>query len=85
MKEEVKFDKQLLQAVYHVLNPLQNRGMVTVVFRFQLGDLINEDEDDVLLDIEESLINNEWVEQDNHSRLLKATDKLRDFIKNKIV
>ncbi len=79
MKEE-KFDEKLLKAVYDILSPLQNRGMVTVVFRFQLGDLINEDEDDVLLDMEESLINDGWIEQDNHSRLLRATDKLRDFI-----
>jgi NADPH-dependent glutamate synthase beta subunit-like oxidoreductase len=81
MKEE-KFDEKLLKAVYDILSPLQNRGMVTVVFRFQVGDLINEDEDDVLLDIEESLINDGWIEQDNHSRLLRATDKLRD-LKNK--
>jgi hypothetical protein len=79
MKEE-KFDEKLLKAVYDILSPLQNRGMVTVVFRFQLGDLINEDEDDLLLDIEESLINDGWIEQDNHSRLLRATDKLRDLI-----
>ncbi|HSO25582.1 MAG TPA: hypothetical protein VLR54_03060 [Methanobacteriaceae archaeon] len=79
MKEE-KFDEKLLKAVYDILSPLQNRGMVTVVFRFQLGDLINEDEDDVLLDMEESLINDGWIEQDNHSRLLRATDKLRDLI-----
>lgn len=79
MKEE-KFDETLLKAVYDILSPLQNRGMVTVVFRFQLGDLINEDEDDILLDMEESLINDGWIEQDDHSRLLRATDKLRDFI-----
>jgi hypothetical protein len=79
MKEE-KFDEKLLKAVYDILSPLQNRGMVTVVFRFQLGDLINEDEDDVLLDMEECLINDGWIEQDNHSRLLRATDKLRDLI-----
>jgi len=79
MKEK-KFDKKLLNAVYDILGPSQNRGMVTVVFRFQLGDLINEDEDDLLLDIEESLINDGWIEQDNHSRLLKAADKLRNLI-----
>lgn len=82
MKEE-KFDKKLLQAVYDVLNSFQNRGMITLVFRFQLGDLINEDEDDILLDIEEKLINYGWVEQDKNSRLLKMGDKLRDFIENK--
>ncbi len=79
MKEE-NLSAELLRAVYDILNPLPDRGMIPLVFRFQLGGLINEDEDDVLLDIEESLINNEWIIQDPRSRLLMATDKLREFI-----
>jgi hypothetical protein len=79
MKEE-NLSVELLQAVYDILNPLQDRGMIPLVFRFQLGGLINEDEDDVLLDIEESLINSEWIMQDPRSRLLMLSTKLREFI-----
>ncbi|MDP3623410.1 MAG: hypothetical protein Q8R66_05695 [Methanobacteriaceae archaeon] len=79
MKEE-NFSAELLPAVYNILNPLQDRGMVPLVFRFHLGGLINEDEDDVLLDIEEILINSGWIIQDSRSRFLMVSDKLREFI-----
>jgi hypothetical protein len=79
MKEEI-LSKELLQAVYKTLNSLPDRGMVPLVFRFQLGSIINEDEDEVLLDIEEVLINQGWIKQDIRSRLLIATEKLREFI-----
>jgi len=48
-------DKEV-KAAYKLLKPIKN-GMVTVVFRNRLGEIIEEDDDDILLDIEEELIN----------------------------
>jgi hypothetical protein len=52
--------------------------MYTIIFRDKLGDIIEEDEEDILLDIEEKLILDGWVFQDLKSRLLTPTDKLLD-------
>lgn len=79
MKEE-DYREKLLLAVYNILYPVKDRGMVTLVFRFELGNLINEDEDEILLELEEDLIQNGWINQDPRSRLLRPTEKLRDFI-----
>jgi hypothetical protein len=77
---EENFSEELLQAVYRTLNSVPDRGMVPLVFRFQLGSIINEDEDEILLDLEEILINTGWIKQDVRSRLLMATEKLREYI-----
>ena len=50
--------------------------MVTVIFRNRFGNIIGEDDDDILLDIEEELINDGWIYQDLKSRLLTPTEKL---------
>lgn len=71
------YDKEtLLKAAYEILKPHERRGMVTVIFRYELEDYISEDEDDILLEIEEKLIKEGWIHQDMKSRLLTPTDNL---------
>ena len=54
--------------------------MYTIPFRAKLGDMINEDEDNVLLDFEAKLIDKGWIRQDSKSRIIKPTKKLlRNF------
>ncbi|MDP3622692.1 MAG: hypothetical protein Q8R66_02050 [Methanobacteriaceae archaeon] len=50
--------------------------MITIVFRSELGEILEEDDEDVLLDYEESLIKQGWIFQNPKSRLLSSTDKL---------
>lgn len=64
-----------IKAAYELLKSLQS-GMVTVIFRNRLGEIIEEDDDDILLDIEDELIKDGWVHQDLKSRLLTPTEKL---------
>ncbi|MBI5681266.1 MAG: hypothetical protein HZC47_10260 [Methanobacterium sp.] len=68
-------DKEI-KAAYEILKSTKDAGMFTIIFRDQLGDIINEDEEDILLDIEDRLIKDGWVFQDLKSRLLTPTDKL---------
>jgi len=70
------FSHEVLHSVYRVLKPVEDRGMVTLIFRYQLGDLIHEDDDDSLLEIEENLIKEGWIVQENRNRLLKLSEKL---------
>jgi len=71
----IELEEAEIKAAYKLLKPIKS-GMVTVVFRNRLGEIIKEDDDDILLDIEERLINEGWVHQDLKSRLLTPTDKL---------
>ena len=64
-----------IKAAYEILKS-EKLGMYTIIFRDQLGNIINEDEEDILLDIEDKLIKDGWVFQDLISRLLTPTDKL---------
>jgi hypothetical protein len=68
-------DKQI-KAAYEILKSSPTSGMYTIIFRDQLGDIIKEDEEDILLDIEDQLIKDGWVFQDLKSRLLTPTIKL---------
>lgn len=68
-------DERYLEAAYKVLKSIKS-GMVTVIFRKRFGEIIGEDDDDILLDIEEELIKEGWVHQDRKSRLLTPTEKL---------
>lgn len=66
-------DKEI-KAAYEILK--SSNGMYTIIFRNELGDIIKEDEDKILLDIEEKLIIDGWIFQDLKSRLLTPTKKL---------
>ena len=78
----VEISEKLLKTVYNVLKPFADRGMVTLNFRYQLGDLMDEDEDDVLLEVEEKLINEGWVLQNQKNRLLTISEKLNNLIES---
>jgi len=71
----IELEEAEIKAAYKLLKPIKN-GMVTVVFRNRLGEIIEEDDDNILLDIEEELINQGWIHQDLKSRLLTPTKKL---------
>lgn len=71
----ISLDNKEIKAAYKILES-EKSGMFTIIFRDQLGDIINEDEEDILLDIEDKLIKDGWVFQDLKSRLLTPTDKL---------
>jgi hypothetical protein len=77
-----KIDQELLHSVYQVLKPVEDKGMVTMIFRYQLGDLIQEDDDDLLLEMEETLIKEGWIIQDHRNRLLTASEKLRSLFES---
>lgn len=68
-------DDKEIKAAYKILES-EKSGMFTIIFRDKLGDIINEDEEDILLDIEDKLIKDGWVFQDLKSRLLTPTEKL---------
>lgn len=70
-----ELEDNAIKAAYKLLKPIKN-GMVTVVFRNRLGEIIGEEDDDILLDIEDELIKEGWVHQDLKSRLLTPTEKL---------
>lgn len=64
-----------IKAAYKILKS-EGSGMYTLIFRDQLGSIIGEDEEDILLNIEEQLIVDGWVFQNIRSRLLTPTKKL---------
>ena len=64
-----------IKAAYKILKS-EGSGMYTLLFRDQLGSIIGEDEEDILLNIEEQLIVDGWVFQNIRSRLLTPTKKL---------
>ncbi len=75
-----KLEDKEIKAAYEILKA-EKSGMYTIIFRDKLGDIIKEDEDDILLDIEEKLIVDGWVFQDIKSRLLTPTAKLLNHYK----
>ncbi len=64
-----------INAAYKILKS-EGSGMYTILFRDQLGNIIGEDEEDILLNIEEQLIVDGWVFQNLRSRRLTPTKKL---------
>lgn len=72
----INLEDREIKAAYEILKSSPKSGMYTIIFRDQLGNIIKEDEDNILLDIEEKLIIDGWIFQDLKSRLLTPTKKL---------
>lgn len=72
--------KRVLKSAAEILADKAEKGIYPILFRAKLGDMINEDEEDVLLDFEVKLIDKGWIRQDLKSRIIKPTKKLlRNF------
>jgi hypothetical protein len=68
--------ESVLKATYEILKHCKYSGITTFIFRKKLRERIQEYNDEIIRDLEEILIQYEWILKDKRSKLLVPTNKL---------
>lgn len=68
--------ESVLKATYDILKYREYSGIATFVFRTKLMERLQEYNDEIIRDLEEILIQYNWILKDNKSKLLIPTKKL---------
>jgi hypothetical protein len=68
--------ESVLKATYEILKYYQYSGVATFIFRSNLKERLQEYNDEIIHDLEEILIQYEWILKDKKSKLLIPTKKL---------
>ena len=68
--------ESVLKATYEILKYRRYSGVATFIFRTKLMEHLHEYNDDIIRDLEEILIQYEWILKDKKNMLLIPTKKL---------
>ena len=68
--------ESVIKASYEILKQYRYSGVTTFIFRNKLRERLQEYNDEVIRDLEEILIEYEWVFKDKNNKLLVPTKKL---------
>jgi hypothetical protein len=68
--------ESVIRATYEILKHYRHSGVATFIFRSKLRERLHEYNDEIIRDLEEILIEYEWVFKDKPSKLLVPTKKL---------
>jgi hypothetical protein len=68
--------ESVIKATYEILKHYRYSGITTFIFRSKLGERLQEYNHEIIRDLEEILIEYEWVLKDNQNKLLIPTKKL---------
>lgn len=68
--------ESVLKATYEILRYNRYSGVATFIFRTKLMERLHEYNDDIIRDLEEILIQYEWILKDKKTKLLIPTKKL---------
>lgn len=80
--EDLFDNSPILKATYEVLIPYNN-GLWPLRFRWDLGNILNEDENKVLQRYELKLIKEGWIVQKRAGELIRPSEKLMKIYANK--
>ncbi len=80
----MKKRESVIKATYEILKHYRYSGVTTFIFRNKLRERLQEYNDEIIRDLEEILIEYEWVLKDKKSRLLVPTKKLLSTAEYKI-
>ncbi|MGB9936523.1 MAG: hypothetical protein ACPK7O_02285 [Methanobacterium sp.] len=80
----MKKRESVIKATYEILKHYRYSGVTTFIFRTKLRNRLNEYNDEIIRDLEEILIQYEWVFKDNKNKLLIPTKKLISTAEYKI-
>jgi hypothetical protein len=68
--------ESVLKATYEILKHCKYSGITTFIFRNKLMERLQEHNDDIIRDLEEILIQYNWILKDKKTKLLIPTKKL---------
>ncbi|HML05220.1 MAG TPA: hypothetical protein VK426_05560 [Methanobacterium sp.] len=68
--------ESVIKATYEILKHNRYYGLKSFIFRIKLKDRLHEYNDEIIHDLEQILIEYEWVLKDNKNKLLIPTKKL---------
>ncbi|MGB9978817.1 hypothetical protein [Methanobacterium sp.] len=76
MRPPMAKQESVLKATYEILKYRRYSGVATFIFRTKLMERLHEYNDDIIRDLEEILIQYEWILRDKKTMLLIPTKKL---------
>ncbi|WP_414470192.1 hypothetical protein [Methanobacterium sp. ACI-7] len=76
--------ESVIKATYEILKHYRYSGVTTFIFRTKLRNRLNEYNDEIIQDLEEILIQYNWVFKDSKNKLLMPTKKLISTAEYKI-
>lgn len=80
----MKKRESIIKATYEILKHYRYSGVATFIFRSKLRERLQEHNDEFIRDLEEILIEYEWVFKDNTNKLLVPTKKLLSIAEYKL-
>lgn len=76
--------ESVIRASYEILKHYRHSGVATFIFRSKLAERLQEYNHEIIRDLEEMMIEYEWVLRDKKSRLLVPTRKLISTVEYRI-
>ena len=80
----MKKQESVIKATYEILKHYRHAGLTTFIFRKKLGERLQEYNDEIIRDLEEILIEYEWILKDRKNKLLVPTRKLLSTVEHKL-
>lgn len=80
----MKKRESIIKATYEILKHYRYSGVTTFIFRSKLRERLQEHNDEFIRDLEEILIEYEWVFKDSTNKLLVPTKKLLSIAEYKL-
>ena len=80
----MKKKESVIKATYEILKHHEYSGLKTFIFRTKLRERLQEYNEEIIKDLEEILIQYNWVFKDKKSKLLIPTKKLISTAEHKI-
>lgn len=77
--------ESVLKATYEILKHYKYSGVATFIFRNKLRERLKEYNDEIIRDLEEILIQYEWILKDKKTQLLIPTKKLLSATEFKLI
>jgi len=77
--------ESVVKATYEILKHNKYYGLKSFIFRIKLKDRLHEYNDEIISDLEQILIEYEWVLKDNKNKLLIPTKKLISTAEYKLI
>ncbi|MGZ7048057.1 MAG: hypothetical protein ACXVHS_00340 [Methanobacterium sp.] len=80
----MKKKESVIRATYEILKHNRYSGLTTFIFRTKLRERLQEYNDEIIRDLEEILIEYNWVFKDKRSKVLVPTKKLISTAEHKL-
>ena len=81
----MKKKESVIKATYEILKHHEYSGLKTFIFRTKLRERLQEYNEEIIKDLEEILIQYNWVFKDKRSKLLIPTKKLISTAEHKLI